>query len=70
MNTHTMRTLLRNIQTGQYFQALDKWTFNPAEAHDFGRLGRAMQFAVKAGLPDLELILSFDDEPAVNAVMN
>ena len=70
MKTNIMRTLLRNVRTGEYFQSLDEWTFNPAEAHDFGRLGRAMKFAVKAGLPDLELILSFDDEPAVNALMN
>ena len=70
MNTHIMRTLLRNIRTGQYFQSLDKWTFDPNQAHDFGRLSRAMKFAVKAGLPDLELILSFDDEAIPQPAMN
>ena len=56
-----MRTLLRNIRTGQYFQSLEKWTSNPDEAHDFKHLGRAMKFAVKAGFTDMELVVAFDE---------
>jgi hypothetical protein len=56
-----MRTLLRHASTGQYFQSLDTWTPDRENAHDFGLIARAMKFARKIGLPDLELILSVDD---------
>ena len=56
-----MRTLLRHASTGQYFQSLDSWTPDRNNAYDFGLIGRAMKFAKKIGLPDLELIVSVDD---------
>jgi ABC-type proline/glycine betaine transport system ATPase subunit len=40
---------------------LDNWTPDRDNAHDFGVIGRAMKFAKKIGLPDLELIVSVDD---------
>ena len=53
------------MATGQYFQALEKWTFNRDDAYDFGFVSRAMRVAHKLHIPDLELELSFDDsEPA------
>ena len=55
-----MKTLLRDIATRQYFQSLDKWTPDAEEAHDFGLVARAMNFAQKTHIPGLELILSFD----------
>ena len=56
-----MRTLLRHASTGQYFQSLDTWTPDRDNAHDFGLIARAMKFAKKIGLPNLELIVSVDD---------
>ena len=56
-----MQTLLRHASTGQYFQSLDSWTPDRDNAYDFGLIGRAMKFAKKIGLPDLELIVSVDD---------
>ena len=55
-----MKTFLRHVPTGQYFESLDKWTPDAEEAHDFGLVARAMNFAQKAHIPGLELILSSD----------
>ena len=57
---HTMKTFLRHVATGQYFESLDKWTPDAEEAHDFGLVARAVRFAQKAHIPGLELILSLD----------
>jgi hypothetical protein len=62
----TMRTLLRHASTGQYFQSLDMWTPDRDNAYDFGLIGRAMKFARKIRLPDLELILSVDNPEQIN----
>ena len=60
-----MRTFLRHMATGQYFQSLEKWTFDRDDAYDFGLVSRAMKIAHKLHIPDLELVLSFDGpEPA------
>ena len=56
-----MKTLLRHATTGKYFQALDKWTLDRDNAHDFGIVRRALKFAKKARIPDLELVLSVDE---------
>ena len=58
---NTMQTFLRHASTGQYFQSLNQWTPDRAQAHDFGMAARALKFAEKSRLPNLELILSFDD---------
>jgi hypothetical protein len=62
-----MQTFLRHTSTGQYFQSLDCWTPDRDNAHDFGLVARAVKFAQKARLPNLELILSFDDPRQVTA---
>jgi len=60
-----MKTFLRDIATGQYFQSLERWTIDREDAHDFGIISKAMKVAHKMRVPDLELVLSFDDaEPA------
>ena len=56
-----MHTFLRHATTGQYFQSLDSWTLDRDDAHDFGPVARAMKFAQKTHLPDLELVVAFDD---------
>ena len=56
-----MKTLLRHTSTGKYFQALDKWTTDKENAHDFGIVRRAIKFAQKIRIPDLELVLSVEE---------
>ena len=54
-----MRTLLRSIPTGLYFQGPDKWTGNPAEALDFKSINRALQFVETWALKEMELAFAF-----------
>ena len=65
--THTMKTLLRHIATGRYFQSLEKWTLERDDAHDFGLIATATKFARKAHITGLELILSFDSPKQAEA---
>ncbi len=60
-----MKTLLRDAFTGQYFQALGKWTGDREDAYDFGLVARALRFARKARLPGLELILAFESPESI-----
>ena len=55
-----MRTFLRHVGTGQYFQSLEKWTPDREDAYDFGIISKAMKVAHKIRVPDLELVLSLD----------
>ncbi len=63
-----MRTLLRHIGSGEYFQALERWTLDRDEAYDFGMIPRALNFAHRASLVDTELILAFDDREQVPGI--
>ncbi|MGO8930817.1 MAG: hypothetical protein ACLQU3_28500 [Limisphaerales bacterium] len=62
-----MRTFLRHIATGQYFQSLERWTPDRDDAYDFGIIAKAMKVAHKTRVPDLELVLSLDDPDEVAA---
>jgi hypothetical protein len=64
---HDMRTFLRHIATGQYFQSLERWTPDRDDAYDFGIISKAMKVAHKIRIPDLELVLSLDDPDEVAA---
>jgi hypothetical protein len=55
-----MKTLLRNIPTGLYFQDLEHWTANPKQAFDFRIMSRALRFVQKARFPEMELVLVLD----------
>ena len=63
---NTMKTFLRHVATGQYFQSLEKWTPDREDAYDFGFISKAMKIARKTRIPDLELVLSLDG-PALGA---
>ncbi|HLH52013.1 MAG TPA: hypothetical protein VKY92_00130 [Verrucomicrobiae bacterium] len=63
-----MKTLLRRVSTGQYFQGPDKWTDNPAQAHNFKMIDRAIDFVERWHLDDIELAFAFDDLGDVTAV--
>ncbi len=63
-----MRTLLRKTSTGLYFQGPDQWTTDPAEAHNFKLIDRALQFVERWSLKDMELAFAFDDVEDVTHV--
>jgi hypothetical protein len=63
-----MRTLLRSIPTGLYFQGPDKWTSNPAEALDFRSIDRALQFVETWALKEMELAFAFIQLNSVTGV--
>ncbi len=63
-----MRTLLRNVSTGLYFQGPDKWTRNPAEALDFKLIDRAVRLIESLRLQGVELAFAFDGQEQVTGV--
>ena len=63
-----MRTLLRQPATGLYFEGPDRWTRNPAAAHNFKMIDRALDFVSRFKLRDLELVFAFDDVEEVTSV--
>ena len=63
-----MKTLLRRVDTGLYFRGPDQWTQNPAEAHNFKMIDRALEFVERWHLRDMELAFAFDDPEEVMGV--
>lgn len=63
-----MKTLLRKVSTGLYFQGPDRWTADPAEAHNFKLIDRALQFIEKWHLQDVEIAFAFRDSASVTRV--
>jgi len=63
-----MRTLLRKVSTGLYFQGPDQWTGNPAQAHNFKMIDHALNFVEKWHLQDMELAFAFEDFGEVTTV--
>ncbi len=63
-----MRTVLRKIPSGLYFQGPDQWTSNPAEALDFKMIDRALQFVEKWALKDVEVAFCFKDSHCITGV--
>ena len=63
-----MRTLLRRVSTGLYFEGPDKWTTDPAQAHNFKLIDLAIEFVDRWHLCDIELAFAFDDFEDVTTV--
>ena len=63
-----MKTLLRKVSSGLYFQGPDQWTRNPAKAHNFKLIDHALSFVEKWRLQDVELAFAFDDLEEVTRV--
>jgi hypothetical protein len=63
-----MRTLVRNISTGLYFEGPDKWTSNPAKAMNFRSIDGALKFIEKWKLKQMELAFAFNDLNYVTGV--
>ena len=63
-----MRTLLRRVTTGLYYQAPDQWTSDAASAYNFKMIDRAVEFVDRWHLQDIELAFAFDDFEDVTTV--
>ena len=61
MRTHpepAIRTLLRNLRTGQYMRSSETWTLTEEEAFSFRSVYQALDLVHQRGLIDMELILA------------
>jgi len=63
-----MKTLLRKVSDGLYFQGPDQWTSSPSQAHNFKMIDRALDFIERWKLKDVELAFAFDDFEEVTRV--
>jgi hypothetical protein len=63
-----MKTLLRQVSTGLYFQGPDQWTTNPRKAHNFKMIDRALDFIQRWKIQDVELAFAFEDRSSVKRV--
>lgn len=53
------------MATRRYFKSSESWTADRDDAYDFGLAAKAVRLARKLRVPNLEVVLSFDDqEPA------
>ena len=60
-----MKTLLRKVSNGLFFQGPDRWTDNAAEGLNFKSIDRALDFIRHYKLQDIELAFAFDDSETV-----
>jgi hypothetical protein len=63
-----MRTLLRRVSTGLYFQKADQWTPDPEQAHNFRSIDRALDFVRTWKLRGVELAFAFQDSVTTASV--
>ena len=63
-----MKTLLRRISNGMYFQGPDLWTSDRGKAHNFKMIDRVIDFVDHWQLQDVELAFVFDDCEEVTTV--
>ncbi len=56
-----MRTLLRKMSNGLYFQGPDRWTSDPGQAFNFKSIDRALSFIQTWRLQEVELAFAFND---------
>jgi len=57
-----MKVLLQNTRTGCYFQAENTWTPKILAACDFTKPEEALTFAVRKGVPHVQMVLKFEGE--------
>ena len=63
-----MRTILRKVSSGLYYQGPGKWTSNPADALDFKMIDHALDFLRKWNLKGVELAFVFAGAKKVTCV--
>lgn len=56
-----MRTLLRHLQTRDFFKAQGHWTKDPTEALNFDDSEAAIRVALELRLQDVEIYMCSDD---------
>ena len=54
-----MRTLLRKVSSGLYFQGPDHWTSNPDAGLNFKSIDRALEFVRNYKLEGVEVAFAF-----------
>lgn len=57
-----MKTLLRRVSSGLYFEGPDRWTPDPRRAHNFKMIDRALEFIDQWKLKDVELAFAFENK--------
>jgi len=57
-----MRILLQQKETGCYFKDIGSWVRDTAEAMDFVSSTAAIEFCVNNKLPDVQMVLKFQDQ--------
>jgi hypothetical protein len=57
-----MRILLQQRDSGLYFEALDSWTADAAEAMDFVSSTAALDFCAANKLAGVQIVLKFQEE--------
>lgn len=62
-----MKAFLRHRFSGQYFQAVNRWTPDRECAHDFGLVPKAVKAARKLGVRGLDVVLAFEDPGQLRA---
>jgi hypothetical protein len=61
MPIQRIRILLRRVQTGLYYQDLERWTPSVTEAFDFVEVEDAVKCARDSQLEGVEVVLDFND---------
>ncbi len=56
-----MRVLLRSTETGLFYAGPEHWTQSHTEALDFRGTDLALDHVSESGLPDMEVLMRFDD---------
>ena len=57
-----MRILLQQRDSGLYFEAMDAWTADPAEAMDFVSSTAALDYCAANRLLGVQIVLKFEEE--------
>ena len=63
-----MKTLLRKMENGLFFQGPNRWTDDPRKALNFKSIDRALNFIQTWELKEVELAFAFADENHVTCV--
>jgi hypothetical protein len=56
-----MRVVIQNRITNRYFLSSDKWVEDPSLAIEFENTKRALEFLQQQHEPNLQIVLSFED---------
>ncbi len=63
-----MKTLLRRISSGLYFEGPDRWTRDASRAFNFKSIDRALDFIATWNLREVEVAFSFNGGSDVTTV--